>query len=47
MRHLKGAEGIVEDRLLIFDGEAGEFREFRLRRDPDCPDCGNLYAPGE
>jgi len=34
---------LLKDRLLIFDGEAGGFREFKLLRDPDCPDCGSLY----
>jgi adenylyltransferase/sulfurtransferase len=37
---------LLKDRLLIFDGEAGGFREFKLRRDPDCPDCGGSYARG-
>ena len=27
-------------RLLMFDALAGEFTEIRLRRDPDCPVCG-------
>ena len=33
------------DLTVTIDGEVGEFREFKLRRDPDCPDCGSLYAP--
>jgi len=37
---------LLKDRLLIFDGEAGGFREFKLLRDPDCPDCGSLYPTG-
>jgi adenylyltransferase/sulfurtransferase len=35
---------LLKDRLLMFDGEAGAVREFKLRRDPECPDCGSLYA---
>jgi adenylyltransferase/sulfurtransferase len=27
-------------RLLMFDALAGEFTEIRLRRDPECPVCG-------
>ncbi|MGE3104577.1 MAG: molybdopterin-synthase adenylyltransferase MoeB [Lysobacterales bacterium] len=27
-------------RLLCFEGLAGQFRELRLRADPDCPECG-------
>jgi sulfur-carrier protein adenylyltransferase/sulfurtransferase len=40
---LKLALGIGEPligRLLMFDALAGEFTEIRLRRDPDCPVCG-------
>jgi molybdopterin/thiamine biosynthesis adenylyltransferase/rhodanese-related sulfurtransferase len=40
---LKLALGIDEPlvgRLLMFDALAGEFTEIRLRRDPDCPVCG-------
>jgi len=29
------------NRLLLFDSLAMEFREVRLRRDPDCPVCGD------
>ena len=29
-----------EDFELLFDALAGEFTEIRLRRDPDCPVCG-------
>jgi molybdopterin/thiamine biosynthesis adenylyltransferase len=40
---LKLALGIGEPligRLLMFDALAGEFTEIRLRRDPECPVCG-------
>jgi molybdopterin/thiamine biosynthesis adenylyltransferase/rhodanese-related sulfurtransferase len=40
---LKLALGIGEPligRLLMFDALAGEFTEIRLRRDPNCPVCG-------
>ena len=40
---LKLALGIGEPligRLLLFDALAGEFSEMKLRRDPDCPVCG-------
>ncbi len=40
---LKLALGIGEPlvgRLLLFDALAGEFNEVRIRRDPDCPVCG-------
>jgi adenylyltransferase/sulfurtransferase len=44
IKFFTGCGTLLKDRLLIFDGEAGAFREFKLRRDPDCPDCGSLYA---
>jgi len=40
---LKLALGIGDTlvgRLLLFDALSGEFNEVRLRRDPDCPVCG-------
>jgi molybdopterin/thiamine biosynthesis adenylyltransferase/rhodanese-related sulfurtransferase len=40
---LKLALGIGEPlvgRLLLFDALSGEFNEMKLRRDPDCPVCG-------
>jgi molybdopterin/thiamine biosynthesis adenylyltransferase len=40
---LKLALGIGESlagRLLLFDALATEFNEVTLRRDPDCPVCG-------
>jgi len=44
IKYFTGYGKLLKDRLLIFDGEVGTFREFKLRRDPDCPDCGSLYA---
>lgn len=35
-----GAEGILVNRLLHFDAWALKFREFKLRKDPNCPVCG-------
>lgn len=35
-----GASGILLNRLLIFDAWQMKFREFKLRKDPDCPVCG-------
>jgi len=36
-----GAEGILVNRLLLFDAWAMKFRELKLRKDPDCPICGD------
>lgn len=35
-----GAEEILVNRLLLFDAWAMKFREFKLRKDPKCPVCG-------
>lgn len=44
IKYFTGYGEPLKDRLLIFDGEVATFREFKLRRDPGCPDCGSLYA---
>lgn len=36
-----GAEGTLVNRLLLFDAWTMSFRELKLRKDPDCPVCGN------
>jgi adenylyltransferase/sulfurtransferase len=35
-----GAEDILVNRLLLFDAWAMKFRELKLRKDPQCPTCG-------
>ena len=35
-----GAEGILLNRLLLFDAWKMKFRELKLRKNPDCPLCG-------
>jgi sulfur-carrier protein adenylyltransferase/sulfurtransferase len=35
-----GAEGILLNRLLLFDAWKMRFRELKLRKNPDCPLCG-------
>ena len=36
-----GAPGIMVNRLLLFDAWHMRFRELKLRKDPDCPICGD------
>jgi len=36
-----GAEGILLNRLLLFDAWKMTFRELKLRKDPGCPLCGD------
>ena len=35
-----GAEDLMINRLLLFDAWSMKFREFKLRKDPKCPVCG-------
>jgi sulfur-carrier protein adenylyltransferase/sulfurtransferase len=35
-----GAEGTLVNRLLLFDAWQMKFRELKLRKDPNCPVCG-------
>ena len=35
-----GAEGVLVNRLLLFDAWKMSFRQLRLRKDPACPVCG-------
>jgi adenylyltransferase/sulfurtransferase len=37
---LLGAEGVLVNRLLLFDAWQLRFREMKLRKDPNCPVCG-------
>jgi len=36
-----GAEGTLVGRLLLYDAWGMRFRELKLRRDPECPVCGD------
>ena len=38
---LLGAPGTLIGRLLLYDAWGMRFRELKLRRDPDCPVCGD------
>jgi adenylyltransferase/sulfurtransferase len=38
---LLGAEGTLINRLLLFDAWQLKFRELKLRKDPNCPICGD------
>ncbi len=41
LKVILGAEGILLDRLLLFDAWTMKFRELKLRKDPNCPLCGD------
>ncbi len=46
LKILLGIGETLTGRLLCFDGLAGEFRELRIRRDPQCPYCAAGEFPG-
>ncbi len=41
IKYLTGLGELLAGRLLNYDGLAMKFTEFRVKRDPGCPDCGN------
>lgn len=41
LKWLLGVGEPLTDRLLVFDGRAGTFREVRVQRDPTCAVCGD------
>ena len=40
LKVILGAEGILLNRLLLFDAWTMKFRELKLKKNPDCPICG-------
>ncbi|MGQ0658544.1 MAG: HesA/MoeB/ThiF family protein [Chromatiales bacterium] len=47
MKILAGIEPGLDDRVLILDGLRMEWNSIRIRRDPDCPVCGDREAQAE
>ena len=45
VKHLVGIGKPLTGRLLAFDGLDTTFRELKLRRDPECPVCGDHMEP--
>lgn len=40
IKYIVGMGELLTDRLLVYDGLSMIFREMRLKKDPDCEDCG-------
>ncbi len=40
IKYITGFGKLLENRLLIFDGELMNFHEIIVERDPECPECG-------
>ncbi|EFL50729.1 UBA/THIF-type NAD/FAD binding protein [Solidesulfovibrio fructosivorans JJ]] len=45
LKYLTGAGELLCDNLLLFDATAMEFMKSPVRRNPDCPACGEHHAP--
>jgi adenylyltransferase/sulfurtransferase len=42
IKYLLGIGQLLTNRLLIYDGLNMKFTEFRVKKDPNCPHCGQL-----
>jgi len=42
IKYLVGMGQLLTNRLLVYDGLSMKFTEFRVKKDPDCPHCGEL-----
>jgi len=41
IKYLVGIGQLLANRLLVYDGLNMKFTEFKVKKDPDCPHCGN------
>jgi len=41
IKYILGTGKLLEDRLLVYDGLSMKFSEVKLKRNPNCGDCGN------
>jgi len=44
IKYLLGVGELLTGRLLMYDGLAMTFSEMRVKKDPDCPECGTRNA---
>jgi len=42
IKYIVGMGQLLTDRLLVYDGLNMKFTEFRVKKDPNCPHCGEL-----
>jgi adenylyltransferase/sulfurtransferase len=47
IKYIVGIGKLLTNRLLVYDGLNMEFREFKVKRDQNCQDCGHLAAMEE
>jgi adenylyltransferase/sulfurtransferase len=43
LKYLTGLGDVLRNRLLLYDGLTMEFQTLKVRRDPNCPECGALW----
>jgi len=46
IKYLLGMGDLLTSRLLMYDGLAMTFNEMKVKKDPDCPECGTRTACG-
>lgn len=46
IKYFLGMGGLLTGRLLMYDGLAMTFNEMKVKKDPDCPECGTRSARG-
>ena len=43
IKYILGIGDLLEDRLLVYDGLSMKFSEVKLKKNPNCRDCGNIF----
>jgi len=46
IKYIVGIGKLLTNRLLVYDGLDMEFREFKVKKDPNCEHCGHLTSKG-
>ncbi len=41
LKYLSGTGANIKNQLLVWEGASTDFKKFKIRKDPDCPTCGN------
>ncbi len=41
LKYLSGMGTTLKGQLLVWDGATTDFKKYKIRKDPDCPACGN------
>jgi adenylyltransferase/sulfurtransferase len=41
LKYLSGTGSTLKGQLLVWEGATTDFRKYKIRKDPDCPTCGN------